>query len=151
MQCIARAIEHFSATHFEIVNLAYAAMNLMIFIFWWNEPIITARKSTWEAIGNGLLTILTFTIGGQDGDVELSRKDRVPRFGADNKSDDVFNTDAIVLEVGVCFVAIHRIAWSFSFPIHTELLIWRMSSVAISAFIWALYLEVSLGGRSLWF
>ena len=39
MQCIARAIEHLPVTHLEIVTLAYAAMNFVIYIFWWNKPL----------------------------------------------------------------------------------------------------------------
>ena len=39
IQCIARAIEHLPVTHPEIVTLAYAAMNFMIYIFWWNKPL----------------------------------------------------------------------------------------------------------------
>ena len=34
MQCVARAIEHLPITHLEIVMLAYAAMNFVIYIFW---------------------------------------------------------------------------------------------------------------------
>ena len=40
--------------------------------------------------------------------------------------------DLIVLGVGVCFGAIHCIAWHFSFPTHEELSIWRISSVAMT-------------------
>ena len=39
MQCIARTIEHIPITHLEIVTLAYAAMNFVIYIFWWNKPL----------------------------------------------------------------------------------------------------------------
>ena len=39
MQCIAHAIEHYPVTHLEIVTLAYASMNFVIYIFWWNKPL----------------------------------------------------------------------------------------------------------------
>ena len=43
MQCIARAIKHLPVTHLEIVMLAYAAMNFMIYVFWWNKPLNVNR------------------------------------------------------------------------------------------------------------
>ena len=158
IQCIARGIKHLPVTHLEIVTLAYAAMNFVIYTFWWNkplnvnrpirvfrksesgdtqtqvtEPISEGRKLTWDAFIEGLATILGFIAGGQDGDVNLTREDRVPRFWANSDEDYVIIADAIVLMVGVCFGAIHCIAWDFSFPTHIELLIWRVSSVAITA------------------
>ena len=39
MQCIAHAIKHLPVTHLEIIMLAYAAMNFVIYIFWWNKPL----------------------------------------------------------------------------------------------------------------
>ena len=39
MQCIAHAIKHLPVTHLEIVMLVYAAMNFVIYIFWWNKPL----------------------------------------------------------------------------------------------------------------
>ena len=159
MQCIARAIEHLPVTHLEIVTLAYAAMNFVIYVFWWNkplninrpvrvfqksepreaqfqvrEPISEARELTWGAIGKGLVTILKFIVGGQDSGVNLSLEDRVPRFwaGGTNSNGEAIG-NLIMLGVGVCFGAIHCIAWVFSFPTHTELLMWRISSVAITA------------------
>ena len=107
IQCIARGIKHLPVTHLEIVTLAYAAMNFVIYIFWWNKPlnvnrpvrvfresgesepsetqpqlISEARKLTWKSIFDGLETILQFIIGVQDGDVNLSHEDKVPRFWA---------------------------------------------------------------------
>ena len=38
IQCIARGIEHLPLTHLEIITLAYAAMNFVIYIFWWYKP-----------------------------------------------------------------------------------------------------------------
>ena len=158
MQCIARAIEHLPVTHLEIVTLAYAAMNFVIYIFWWNKPLnvnrpvrvfrkskpITtqpqvteptseARKLTWKAIGNGLETIFDFIVGNQDNEINISCEDRVPTFWANTTDGEQAISDLIVLGLGVCFGAIHCIAWVFSFPTYTELLIWRISSVAITA------------------
>ena len=160
-QCIARAIEHLPITHLEIVTLAYAAMNFVIYIFWWNKPLNVNRpvrvfrkseasvtqhqvisretrhsrawKLTWREIGEGLEAIFNFIGGGQDRNVDLSREDRVPRFWADSSGNDVGIADMIVLGVGVCFGAIHCISWGFSFPTHAELLMWRVSCVAITA------------------
>ena len=158
MQCIARGIKHLPVTHLEIVTLAYAAMNFVIYIFWWNKPlnvnrpvrvfrksggsepsetqpqsISEARKLTWKAIDKGLGTIIYFIAGIQDRGINLSREDRVPRFWANSADQNILIADLIMLGVGICFGAIHCIAWRFSFPTHKELLIWRISSVAITA------------------
>ena len=151
MQCIARAIKHLPVTHLEIVTLAYAAMNFVIYVFWWNkplnvnqpvrvfrksdveEPISEAPGLASEANHDCLDTIFSFLIGYQDDNVDLSHEDRVPRFWANNTGSDSDIADLIVLGVGVCFGAIHCIAWHFSFPTHTELLIWRVLCVAITA------------------
>ena len=158
MQCIARGIKHLPVTHLEIVTLAYAAMNFVIYIFWWDkplnvnrpvrvvrksgpgpqvpEPVSAARKLTGGAISKNLEIMASFVIGVQDDYVDLSREDRVPIFWANttggNGSLEVF-ADAIMLGLGVCFGAIHCIAWLFTFPTHTELLAWRISSIAITA------------------
>ena len=152
IQCIARAREHLPVTHLEIVTLAYAAMNFVIYIFWWNKPLNVnrpvrvfrkfeprvnkltseSRNLAWKTIGKGLFTILTLIVIGQDEDIDLGHEDRVPMFWANSTGGDAAIADGIVLGVGVCFGAIHCIAWLFSFPTHTELLMWRISSVAIT-------------------
>ena len=98
-----------------------------------NKLVSETWKLTWEKIFNGLETILALIIGGHKEDINLSCEEKVPRFWAETTNKDVIITDIIVLGVGVCFGAFHCIAWLFSFPTHAELLIWRISSVAIKA------------------
>ena len=169
MQCIARGIKHLPVTHLEIVTLAYAAMNFVIYVFWWNKPLNVNRpvrvfrksgeselsgtqpQSSSEArmltVFDGLLMILRFIAGSQDQRVNLSREDRVPRFWANSTADNAGIADIIMFfAVGICFGAIHCIAWGFSFPTHTELLIWRVSSVAITAVPIYIPLIIGLAG-----
>ena len=76
--------------------------------------------------------------------MRMSHKDRVPWFWANSTDDkDVLIADFTVFGVGVCFGAIHCVAWLFSLPTHTELLIWRISSIAITAV--PIYIPLMLG------
>ena len=170
LQCIARGIKHLPVTHLEIVTLAYAAMNFVIYAFWWNKPlnvnrpvrvfrksgesersekqlqsISEAQISTWESVIGGLGKIFMFIIGGQDMGVNPRREDRVPRFWANSTENKAMIADLIMLGVGIFFGAIHCIAWGFSFPTHTELLMWRISSAALTAVPAYIPLMFSLG------
>ena len=158
MQFLARAIERLPVTHLEIVTLAYTAINFVIYIFWWNkpfnvnrpvrvfrksdpgatqlqarEPISETWECTWKAILKRLSSIHGLIAGVQDRNVDLSGEDRVPMFWANSLVDDPVSPDLIVLGVGVCFGAIHCISWGFSLPTHMELLMWRVSCIAITA------------------
>lgn len=75
-----------------------------------------------------------FIAGDQDRKVDLREEENVPVFwsGAGGLTDFVL-ADCITLGMGLIFGSIHCIAWIFSFPTHMELLLWRISSVAIAA------------------
>lgn len=38
-QCIARAIQHLPITELEIVTLAYTAISILMYCFWWYKPL----------------------------------------------------------------------------------------------------------------
>ena len=79
-------------------------------------------------------------------DVNLSGKDRVPRFWANSADNEQVIVDLMVLGIGVCFGAIHCIAWGFSSLTHTELLMWRVLCIAITAVPVYITLGLLLGG-----
>ena len=136
MQCIACGIKHLPLTHLEIMTLVYAAMNFVIYVFWWNKPLNVNRpvrvlqklgesepsetqpqsiseawKLTWVSVIDGLRMIFYFITGSQDEDVNLSHEDKVPRFWANSTGNNILIADLIMLGVGICFGVIHCIAW----------------------------------------
>jgi hypothetical protein len=74
--------------------------------------------------------ILSVIYGGQDNWVDLHQRKKVPSFYSGKPTDSAALTaDGITLVAGVVFGAIHCIAWSFDFRSHTELFLWRLSSI----------------------
>jgi hypothetical protein len=158
MQCIARHIEKLPTTELEIVTLAYTAINVGMFIAWWDKPRNVDRpirvfqkpveKDVGKSVGwfEGMSKVIE---GSQDDQVDLHDRVKVPMFYSGKPANwEVYAADCITLVGGVVFGAVHCIAWSFDFPSHTERFLWRLSSIAItsvpvllSLFIGILYLE----------
>ena len=152
-QCIARGIRHLPVTELEIVALAYATMSFGIYLFWWDKPLNVGcpvrvfktatddrgghRVEEKAKQGNGLRPLLKrigFLVAGvQDVNYDMLAPE-VPTFWSGSPTDDQCNTAGVItLMVGVVFGAIHCIAWSFEFPSHMELILWRISSIVIIA------------------
>jgi hypothetical protein len=152
IQCIARGIKHLPLTELEIVTLAYAMMNLFVYIFWWdkprdvgcpirvykNLPTTQGSSSSWGTGFAGIVErILYYPIGLQYQYTVLSEERRVPMFWSggveDNSSLDGVSMRATLGPsiLGIAFGAIHCIAWSYVFPSRAELVLWRTSSIAM--------------------
>ena len=143
-QCIARLVEHLPLTNLEVMTLAYTVMTVAMYVAWWDKPLNIScairvpgvavegkagQKKTWE-------TIFFYVIGNQDEVANLDYLQCVPTFWAglpDRHGMDVANADIIALFVAMAFGAVHCIAWSYIFPSHAELFMWRASAIAIIA------------------
>lgn len=170
IQCSARRLQHLPITNLELVTLAYAAITIAMYRFWWSKPLHVLQptpvpgRPPWRPTPNPALsvhptgsspsshemgsvpsshktrsldymkTFMYAVIGVQDDDVDLRQigLTQVPTFYA-GKPDEhlILLADFIALLVALVFGAIHCIAWSFTFPSHIELLLWRISSVTI--------------------
>ena len=87
----------------------------------------------WDNVMSPLGRMGDYIIGGQDTDNDMLAR-RVPTFWSGNPTlKQTFAADVITLIVGIVFGAIHCIAWSFEFPSHTEVVLWRMSAIGIIA------------------
>jgi len=133
VQCIARASQHLPLAELEVVTLAYAILNLLVYILWWCKP-----QNVQFPVRVKLLKPLP----------EISTRETIPSVGF--KVDPLwpFNITAATSEsivttamagniiMGVVtsiFGAIHCIAWSYEFPSYKEEVLWRVSSVFMTA------------------
>jgi hypothetical protein len=154
-QCIARGIENLPTTELEIITLAYTAIYVGMFIAWWDKPrnvdcpIRVFQKPVEKDEANTLnwfWAMINPIIGGQDYAVNLHERTKVPMFYSGKPGDkEIYPADGITVAAGAVFGAIHCIAWFFDFPSHTELFLWRLSSVAITAVPALLILFLVLG------
>jgi hypothetical protein len=154
LQCIARGVARLPLSELEVVTLAYAAMNVCIYMAWWDKPrnvdypirvfmsekvIEQKRKDAprdeppINGQNSGLNYIARLIIPGVDKYVNLYQCSSVPTFysGKPDRHHDFWRSSFIASAVGVVFGAIHFIAWPYSFPSHTEQLLWRLSSIAM--------------------
>jgi hypothetical protein len=158
IQCTARRIRRLPVTELEVVTLAYTAVNLAIYAFWWHKPLSVMRPvrvvggplahaqdrssggegevgGHWRKWKGGLVYFIRVVGGTQDHNIDLSKEKRVPTFYAGQpKSVHITIAFVISLFMAAIFGAIHCIAWPFLFPSHTEKLLWRASCVAILAY-----------------
>lgn len=125
MQCIARAVQRLPITTLELATIAFASLNVVTYLFWWNKPLSVRRpvhvtafpplgiRSVWDSAKR-----LPLLWAGPQG--QLGARQNHLAAGA-----------AIFL--GIVFGAIHCIAWSFYFPSRPEQILWRGSSVVVTA------------------
>ncbi|KAF8175519.1 hypothetical protein K438DRAFT_1847880 [Mycena galopus ATCC 62051] len=152
-QCIARGIQHLAITELEIVTGAYAMMNFAIYFFWWKKPLnvgcpvrVTGGQDAgpqrtrttpkwWQNDWREWLNAIIIAIPGrQDQDLDSEQIPQAPMFWSNNPDlAIVARADVITLLVGLLFGAIHCVAWSFPFPSHTEVILWRISCAVMIA------------------
>ncbi|KIM24425.1 hypothetical protein M408DRAFT_76018 [Serendipita vermifera MAFF 305830] len=150
VQCIARGSQRLPLTELEVVTLAYATLNFFIYVFWWDKPqnvecpIRVYKTATemhgesgemadkWEENWAWLGKIFFYTVGGQDSFVTISEKQSIPMFWSGRLSDHLlFGAGLGPSILGSAFGAIHCVAWSSEFPSRPELILWRISCIAM--------------------
>ncbi|KAF8175516.1 hypothetical protein K438DRAFT_1682463 [Mycena galopus ATCC 62051] len=152
-QCIARGIQHLAITELEIVTGAYAMMNFAIYFFWWKKPLnvgcpvrvtggqdaglqrmLTMQKRRYYDWTDWLNAIMVVIAGRQDHELYFEQIPRAPMFWSNDPDNNIVSrADVITVLVGLLFGTIHCVAWSFPFPSHTEVILWRISCAAMIA------------------
>ncbi|KIM25422.1 hypothetical protein M408DRAFT_210645 [Serendipita vermifera MAFF 305830] len=170
IQCIARGTQSLPLTELEVVTLAYAMLNFFIYMFWWNKPrnvecpirvyktLIASHdgekpKMWWGESGMPLLAekIWVYAVGFQDSYDHISKLSSIPMFWSGKSAhDSVADATLGPAILGAAFGAIHCISWISEFPSRGELIVWRISCVAMIAvpvFVFALCSTESVSRR----
>ncbi|KAJ6449588.1 hypothetical protein C8R45DRAFT_145261 [Mycena sanguinolenta] len=144
MQCLARAHQHLALTQLEVATLAFAVVNVFIWVLWWNKPLDAQRPI---AIGpptqpdtenitlpvqlSRLEQFFKAIVGFFEKDYHPLSSVAVPSFWSIENGD----TRAYVLLtlVGTVFGAVHCAVWNAVFPTPAEMWIWRTDSLVIAA------------------
>ena len=159
IQVIGRAIQHLPITTLELTTLSFVACTLSMYFQWANKPLdvesptiinigastadilieagsIAREPYSWtplDFIDNQSPSWLTevqphlkFRRGPRQRPLPRFTNDRLPVIGA--------GFDAHVLfSIAMVYAALHFVGWNFSFPTHTEKILWRASCITIVA------------------
>ncbi|KAF8516558.1 hypothetical protein BU17DRAFT_50787 [Hysterangium stoloniferum] len=185
IQCIARKAEGLDTTQIELLTLALAALNGVMYFLWWDKPLdvrwpvpvqLLETPSDWapseqpevvfRSIGAGLRYIVSqplktlerkpwymvpciilfhwpksvlFATFRRFNDFMQSERSASIKDGqmrvhlvyalAKKRPGEPTKLDIPPLVLGTVFGAIHSIGWFYTFPTHTEALLWRVCSV----------------------
>lgn len=143
LHCIARGFNSMYVTKLELLTLAYIAVGLLTWLAWWDKPqnvnrpirVFTKfpprpyepsrKRGYMEKVGETIL-------GTGDNYVILPNLQQVPIFYSGNPTDGpIFQASATAFLVGGAVAGINCIAWSYETSSFTELVLWRLSSLAL--------------------
>ena len=139
-QYLERWVTHQPRTQLEVMTLAYAALNILVYALWWDKPL-----NVQEVINVGGRA--SASVGRTEGissawDIIDNAGDSIT-VGAEG---DIFCASVLLPAVGILFGGVHCLAWSFPFPTSQEKVLWRVCTVYCTAspFI------IAAGGTVFW-
>ncbi len=160
VQCIARALQHLPITLLEMTALAFAGLSIIMYSLWWYKPLnvkyqiyldgsdcrpwsetndpkepaspVSRSWSEWADRGGRWFFdwIMHTTVGIPANEFYVDIQSAAPRFYS-GTNEEVLHRYLTMVCVGSLFGAFHCAAWSFYFPSHTEMVLWRFSLTAV--------------------
>jgi len=182
-QCIARGVHGLPITELELITIAFASLNFVIYLLWWEKPLnvqrgvrVYKKRKTEEPTDDGdvevtvgfrgalaaavsklpaaivcgpfnhesvqapwLFRVLMWPVFkpfqiiiGTDFIEESRHLRRVNTFYPDEWARNSLLDTFLVIAIASAFGGIHCIGWSFSFPSHTERILWHVASAVIT-------------------
>lgn len=156
-QCIGRQIQHLPITTLEIATIAFAVMNIFIWILWWNKPLsinVPICIGT-EDVTNGTLSmahlldrIFNGPFGGVYDSYSPEHSTSVPLFWSSGDERSKFDPPVFLFQMffGCVFGGIHCLGWNSEFPSLVESMMWKVAAVFITGFAvaWVVWIPLAL-------
>ena len=150
-QSIGRLAQHLALTELEIVTLAYAVVNMAIYVVWWKKPyqvkepiavygelpeMNSVQKSVKEESEAFVMwKAFEYLLGVQDGAADLRSLRGTPAFYSgtvDDEGNIALLSILLFSIIGAVFGAVHFLGWSSSFPTPASQLLWRLSAIGLT-------------------
>ncbi|KAK0224520.1 hypothetical protein EDD85DRAFT_982166 [Armillaria nabsnona] len=143
VQCLARALQRLPITLLEVTALAFAGLSIITYCLWWNKPLNVkyhisldgsdlmsfrlSQERTLTGCWAAFMGMVRLIVGESDGiRAHNDIGHGAVRFSSCSQGNQLTRF-VILVGVGSLFGAFHCTAWSFSFPSHTEMVLWRFS------------------------
>ncbi|KAK0461505.1 hypothetical protein IW261DRAFT_1409218 [Armillaria novae-zelandiae] len=139
VQCVARANQHLPITLLEMSALAFTGPSIITYFLWWYKPLNVkyhisldevhsrqSRKGYYVDEFDAYGMPLTHHLLKWNESILCSK----PWCNVTDPKGDALHFWTMV-GVGCFFGAVNCLAWSFSFPSHAEMVLWRASSLGI--------------------
>jgi hypothetical protein len=153
-QCLARVSQRLPITELEVATLAFAVVNVFMWLLWWGKPHHIQRPipigpSEWRQGNESAANLLTLwdkfmalLIGSYSDSISNEISSTSGSFTAvpilwsmdQDKIDGPMGAIAFLMQslVGTLFGAIHCAAWNANFPSTAEMWAWRASSLLVA-------------------
>jgi len=138
-QYLERWVVHQPRTQLEVMTLAYAALNILVYALWWDKPLNV--QEVIDVHGRASASVGRMEGIGNAEDIFDDAIDSL----AEGGQGDLFCTFVLFPVVGILFGGIHCFAWHFPFPTGREKVLWRVCAVycTVSPFIFAATIAVN--------
>ncbi|KAJ7897981.1 hypothetical protein B0H14DRAFT_3581610 [Mycena olivaceomarginata] len=129
-QCLVRLYKRLPVTEIEVATLAFAVINVFIWVLWWGKPFNAQRPIVCRIINRRILRL-----GSQSDIIHLRSFTAVPLFWSIEDDQGYIGSLALFIKclVGTVFGAINYVAWNANFHSPTEMWMWRSSTLLASA------------------
>ncbi|KAF7370050.1 hypothetical protein MSAN_00635000 [Mycena sanguinolenta] len=143
IQCLARVHQHLAVTQLEVATLAFAVLDIFVWLLWWNKPLDVQRPMVLEprmqpdaqafpAQLSRLEHIWAAIFGFSANQYPPLSSVSVPSFWSMGSTEFDVGAYFLLALVGTVFGIIHSAAWNTVFPTPAEMWIWRTSSLVIT-------------------